>query len=311
MASKFVPEPEETDQLILDTIRKIQRSKKRAYSELVFKKLSKQCGLDESPAMLQLTSMMATGKLKMSQRKRDLESLRIYEAKVNLHVESQEENGKGRMLSNDEDKIIECRNELQAVAEAEQEKLVSSEKGKSCDSDMESNSDNDSDMESDSDTESIQSGNAESALFSENMKERVGILERQISDILHRLDNQDSEKKDARQIIYKDFQEMLAKIWLLEKENRAFFDENLALNLENSEIREIFMKSVHENNDKKKDISQLNQKNAEKIPKKLSNKRKQVVWRAPGSSQGKLRDNNNNNSNNKLFAKTDSAYSQI
>ena len=255
--------------------------------------------------------MMATGKIENVPTKEGLESLRIDEAKVNLHVESQEENGKGRKLSNDEDKIIECRNELQAVAEAEQEKLVSSEKGKSCDSDMESNSDNDSDMESDSDTESIQSGNAELALFSENMKERVGILERQILDILNRLDNQDSEKKDARQIIDKDFQEMLAKIWLLEKENRALSDENLALKLENSEIKEIFIKSVHENNDKKKDISQLNQKKCRENTQKLSKKRKQVVWRAPGSSQGKRRDNNNNNSNNKLFAKTDSAYSQI
>ena len=96
MASKFIPEPEESDQLILDTIRKIQRSKKRAYSELVLKKLSKQYGLDESPAMLQLTSMMATGKIENVPTKEGLESLRIDEAKVNLHVESQEENGKGR-----------------------------------------------------------------------------------------------------------------------------------------------------------------------------------------------------------------------
>ena len=252
------------------------------------KKLSKQYGLDESPAMLQLTSMMATGKIENVPTKEGLESLRIDEAKVILHVESQEENGKGRKLSNDEDKIIECRNELQAVAEAEQEKLVSSEKGKSCDSDMESNSDNDSDMESDSDTESIQSGNAELALFSENMKERVGILERQILDILNRLDNQDSEKKDARQIIDKDFQEMLAKIWLLEKENRALSDENLALKLENSEIKEIFIKSVHENNDKKKDISQLNQKkcreNTQKIEQEKETGSLESPWKFPGQT---------------------------
>ena len=158
MASKFVPEPEEADQLILDTIRKIQKSKKRAYSELVFKKLPKQYRLDESPFMLQLTSMMATGKVENIPTKESLESLRIDNAEVNLHVESQDQNGKGRKPSSDEDKVIERRNQLQAVAEAEQEKLVSCKKGKLCDSDKESNGDSDSDMESDRDTESIQSG---------------------------------------------------------------------------------------------------------------------------------------------------------
>ena len=58
--------------------------------------------------------MMATGKIENIPTKEGVESLRIDEAKANLHVESQEQNGKGRKLSNDEDRIIECRNELQA-----------------------------------------------------------------------------------------------------------------------------------------------------------------------------------------------------
>ena len=94
MASKFVLEPEETDQLILDTIRKIQKLKKHAYPDLVCKKLSKDHGLDGSPFMLQLLSLMVMGKIDYFPTKEGLESLRINESKVNWHAENQAENGK-------------------------------------------------------------------------------------------------------------------------------------------------------------------------------------------------------------------------
>ena len=83
------------DQLILDTIRKIRKSRKRAYAGLVCEKLSEAHGLDKSPAMLQLTSMMATGRIESIPTKEGLESLRIVESKVNLYVESQVEGEKG------------------------------------------------------------------------------------------------------------------------------------------------------------------------------------------------------------------------
>ena len=134
MASKFVPEPEEMDQLILETIRKIRKSKKRAYSDLVCEKLSEAHGLDKSLAILQITSMLATGKIENIPTKEGLESLRIDESKVNLYVKSQVDNGKGRKLSNDEIKIIECRKELQAIAEAD--RSVSVENGESSDTDI-------------------------------------------------------------------------------------------------------------------------------------------------------------------------------
>ena len=60
--------------------------------------------------------------------------------------------------------------------------------------------------------------------------------------------------------------EMLAK-WLPEKENEALSVGNLALKLKNSDIKDIFIKSVHESNNKRMMPNQL--KNAEKIPKKL------------------------------------------
>ena len=81
-------------------------------------------------------------------------------------------------------------------------------------------------------------------------------LERQISSILSRLDKQDSEGERERHIKDKDFQEILAKIWLLEKENKALSDENLALKLENSEVKEFLIKDVYENNKNKKQRSQ-------------------------------------------------------
>ena len=65
------------------------------------------------------------------------------------------------------------------------------------------------------------------------MKQLVVFLERQIPS---RLGNQDSERKNARHIKDEDFQEMLAKMWLLGK-NKDLLDESLALKLEKSEVK--------------------------------------------------------------------------
>ena len=76
---------------------------------------------------------------------------------------------------------------------------------------------------------------------------------------LNRLDNHDVERKDSRQIRQKDFQEMSLKILLLERENRALSNENLALRLENSEIKEISNKGAYEC-EGKNEISQFSSK---------------------------------------------------
>ena len=75
----------------------------------------------------------------------------------------------------------------------------------------------------------------------ETTKKRLEILEGQISKILNRLDNQDAERWDSRQIRQEDFQEMSAKKRLLERQNKALYDENLELRLENSKINEYFL----------------------------------------------------------------------
>ena len=51
--------------------------------------------------------------------KHGLESLKISESKENLSIKCQVEDRKGRKLSNDENRISKCQNELQTVAETE------------------------------------------------------------------------------------------------------------------------------------------------------------------------------------------------
>lgn len=165
---------------------------------------------------------------------------------------------KEKKLSNDEVRIIECRNELQTVAEAEIQ--ASAENDKLCDSEMES----DSDDILDDYLEVTQIGTVlgvERESISNDVKHRVVFIEKQISEILNRLDGQVSEGKEAIQVKGKSFQEMFAKIWLLEKENKALSDENIALKLENSEIKEKFIiRNSHENNPKNM-LTQASQEN--------------------------------------------------
>ena len=52
---------------------------------------------------------------------------------------------------------------------------------------------------------------------------------------------------------------MSAKTWLLERENRALSDENVALRLENSEVKEVLNKGPYES-DRKNEISQISSK---------------------------------------------------
>ncbi len=81
MAAKYVPEPEEAEELILDAIRKITsaKSKQRATSEKICSALLRSHGLEESTTMLQITMMLATNKIE-NKPKNGLESLKIVES---------------------------------------------------------------------------------------------------------------------------------------------------------------------------------------------------------------------------------------
>ena len=119
MAKKAVFEHHEMNQLILDTIRHIRKSKKRAFSDLVCKMIKKDHSLGESFAMSQLTSLLAMKRIENIPTKDGLKSLKISESKENLSIKSQVEDRKGRKLSNDENRISKCRHELLTVAETE------------------------------------------------------------------------------------------------------------------------------------------------------------------------------------------------
>ena len=233
MATKAVFE--KVDQLNFDAIRQIRKSKNLASFDLVCKMLKKHHDLDESFAMSQLTSLLAMKRVENIPTKDGLESLKISESKEKLSIKSKVEDRKGRKLSNDEDRIIKCRNELQAVAEIEGFDVP--EISKSYDSICDTNSVQDrSDIEGVArwvengfmDGEKYESKNDDALkgekgtylkrdfaqhslntvteLASAETKKRLEILEGQISNILNRLDNQDVEWRDSRQLTQKDFQ---------------------------------------------------------------------------------------------------------
>ena len=108
--------PPPGEQLILEAITKITsaKSKQRASSDRICAALLRSHGLNESEVMLQITMMLATNKIE-NKPKNGLESLKIVES-TGQSVEKVE---KERKLSKEEDRLAECRQELQAVADAD------------------------------------------------------------------------------------------------------------------------------------------------------------------------------------------------
>ena len=113
-ADKYVPGPEEAEQLIFDAITKITTAKQRASSDRICAVLLRSHGLNESEVMLRITMMLATNKIE-NKATNGLESLKI----VDSSFQSVKKVGKERKLSKEEDKQAECRQGLKAVADAE------------------------------------------------------------------------------------------------------------------------------------------------------------------------------------------------
>ena len=236
MATNFVPEPEELEQLIIDTVRKTVSSGKRVSSKYICDTLLRTHGLDSSPTMLQLTLMIATGKLK-DVPWRGKESLKVAESMPGSQVESVSDKDKPRKLSNDEGRLKACRNELQSVAEAE--KQISDENSDSSDS---SDSETES-SQSETDTEQMKSGSRSNLeiprIYLKNMdtdleetKQRLHVLEEKFEKIeknvvlqLNSSMNKNSDAEKAK----KDFE---MKIEKLETEKNLLVDENFGLRLQ-------------------------------------------------------------------------------
>eukprot|EP00112_Aurelia_sp_Birch-Aquarium-sp1_P023516 Seg7031.1 transcript_id=Seg7031.1/GoldUCD/mRNA.D3Y31 product="Histone acetyltransferase KAT6A" protein_id=Seg7031.1/GoldUCD/D3Y31 len=252
MAAKYVPGPEEAEQLILESIAKMTsaKSKKRASSEKICAALSRSHGLDESEVMLQITMMLAENKIE-NKPKNGLESLKI----VENGGQSLE---KPRKLSKEEDRLAECQEELQVVADVESkiiDRIENIEKAGNVENidNVESESESGDSENVESETESVKSisDSEENMVESpDDINKRVLAVEKQVEKNLKQLAEKDVERTGTDSSQNKKIQEMLAKISLLEKENKALHDENVSLRLENLEIK--MTKIVSKKDEKKK-----------------------------------------------------------
>ena len=103
----------EIEDLIEAEILKIQEKKKRAATKLVCQGLHKAHGLTEGDVRQALSFMANTGKVTRA-FPRGKESLRLPEKKKS----SQDESTKERKVSQDEERMVECRSELLKIASA-------------------------------------------------------------------------------------------------------------------------------------------------------------------------------------------------
>ena len=249
MAAKCVLDPEEVEQLILDAIRKIRENKQRADANSVCKALSKNYGLDDSTTTLQLTMMIATGQIQ-SVKHRGAESLRLSESQAQKKTKKDDFQNKKeenvRKISGDETRLEECRAELREAAEPE------------CHGD-----EDDEDVgvrESGRDSSVFIVKKKEQHIIEMEIEQRFVGLERQISEIMQRLDREGEQKSGAE-----------TEAFLLQRENKNLKGENLALRLEIADLKEIIRKNSEKRSEKKglKTDVFLHQNQEENISEKM------------------------------------------
>ena len=192
--------------------------------------------------------MLAANKIE-NKPKDVLESLKIVE-----------DNGqsvkKPRKLSKYEERLAECQQELQAVADTESKVLDgigNFEKAETVDN-LENETESMGSESIESETESVEmestTGSVESMVESPSkMNKRILAIENQVENILKRLAEKDVEGMGTDSSQNK-FLEMSSKILKLEKENKALHDENVSLRLENLDIN--MTNIVYEKDEKKK-----------------------------------------------------------
>ena len=105
-----MPEPDELEELTLDTVRKTLISGKCASSEYICDTLLLTHGLDTSPTTPQLTLMIAMGKLK-DVPWRGKKSLKVVESMPGSKVDSVSDKDTPRKLTNEKGRLRACRNE--------------------------------------------------------------------------------------------------------------------------------------------------------------------------------------------------------
>ncbi len=205
MAAKYVPEPDKAEELILETIRKItsSKSKQRASSGKICSELSKSHGLDKDTAKLQITMMLATNKIE-NKGKNGSESLKIVD-NVSEYPKKQ------KKLLQDEDRLVTCQQELQAVANAESDSKTQVT-GEADDSSETSEKDeHDVDCEAES---QISESSTEASAFmplDEMMIQRILNLEKKVEGILQQLAEKNKERTTIDRSQSEKYHEMQKK----------------------------------------------------------------------------------------------------
>ncbi len=215
-------EPQEVEELIFKAIENIQVRKKRANTISICKFLSTTHGLDESTTSLQLAMMQAERKIQDT-RNGGSESFRVCVTGNSVNLK-QNQKEKARQISDDEQRLGECRKEL----------LISATKPRTTEEASRNQFDEEvSSSESDINSPSI-IGKKET---NQGYEDRFEKIENQLLNIFERLEKRDVENKnkntDAENMRVRptDVYEMITKINSLEKENMSLKDENFASQL--------------------------------------------------------------------------------
>ena len=236
MAAKMVLDPQEVEELILDTIENIQVKKKRANSISVCKTLSKTHGLNDSTTSLQLTMMLAEGKIEDT-RTGGSESFRVCEPGNILKQKKQE---KVRKISDEEQRLAECRNELLFVATTPKPQRTEGPHKR------------DEKEKSSSENNNAYSQSANGKEVNHGFEDRLQKMEKHLLTIFERLDKVEEGNTNTESMQGKptEFYEMFAKINSLEREKKDLKDENFALRLEITDLKEIIGKNLENKLDK-------------------------------------------------------------
>eukprot|EP00112_Aurelia_sp_Birch-Aquarium-sp1_P011987 Seg2516.3 transcript_id=Seg2516.3/GoldUCD/mRNA.D3Y31 product="hypothetical protein" protein_id=Seg2516.3/GoldUCD/D3Y31 len=229
-------DPDEIEVLILAAIKKIQESGKRADFESVPVYVEKHNGLARAETFQQLESMIANEKI----------SNIHYRGKPSLRLpKDSERSEKERKVLNDEERLSECREKLQEMA------------SRHCSSSRENSNEKSSDESADESEDTCNSSNSNQRIHGQrvlnpNEKEkdtfhdeskhqsqgvwgdwavdyRLALLERKVDQLTIRF--------DSGQPATTAIDEVKNRVVVLKNEKMKLVDENIALKIENAELK--------------------------------------------------------------------------
>ena len=274
---------DEFEDLMLAAIKKVQDIGKRADSESVPLYVEKQYGLARTATFLQLESMIANNRISNIQ----------YRGKPSLSL--LKDSGrceKERKLSNDAERLSECREELQEMASRhcssskengeELQEMASRHCSSSKENSNEGNGEEIGNSESEASTSSGESADGSGDEYEEctleliinhkiltekkiikidekRLVRRLELIEKKVNEFEGRLNSQRNGNEKPKMNDKEKLTDLQNRMTLLEKENRILQDENFGLRLENLELRGMFTDGLNAKQDKDPASIQLSQ----------------------------------------------------